>query len=999
MKSFIRNHWPLIIIFVLGLISFGWFSDGLLIAGGDNTIYLNPSFHFKDYFYSWFSFTDAGVPNTIKAIVFPFSFFWYFLNNLNLSLVNIERFWIFLHFVLPGITMYFLIRHLFEANPKKGKIAALVGAFSYMFNYLVMQDVLHLGTKPLLAFLPMLFLFWMKGLGEKKVSFKYSSLFALTSLLYASTNINIAFVAPMYFILFIYFIFFLVITKRFKSGIAFFLLTTCLFLLTNLWWVGDSLISMVRISGNVLKILSSYNFLKNTPIYETFRFMGFWAFRIKNHIPFSPYYYGFPLLISTYLIPVFAFFSLVFKERRNKKVIFAVLAFLGMFLSKGVNFPFGGIYQFLFDKAPFFSMFREPFIKFTIIQVFAVSVLLGFFSEDLYYFLKEKTKFLKIEKRLFLSKFSIGLLLFLILGSYYPILNGSFIQNKDWYQNPIYSFHVKVPDYWTEAGKWFKENVEKESRVLLFPKNYYGQSYNWPSGITVGDPVASFFIANPLIRKPNSSFSSKDRLMELIYKSIEDDPNIDLTPFFNLFSIKYVLQQNDVSFGVDPEVVDPVSMGKILANQKSLRQIKKFGDVNVITIKEKNQSVVNIAALELYKVVEKKESSPIFQAGKVVYINQDVEAFSQVSKFNKSNPNDVFLFSSDIKESSIGEVNYLDEILISLESKKSSTSSSEMAFYDFEVFKKGKYQLLINKCLYPENISKATREIVLEIDGVNLSAKISLNNDWNFMDLGKLAVGHHFVSLTASSQETANLALCKDPLWLMGNNFFDKVTFINNSPLIFKKINPSHYSVNIKKPNSSLLVFNQSFDNNWKIYHNGKELNWKHFMVNGYANAWIIDDNKVNEFEDYNFTIEFAPQKLANLCSIISLLSIFVLLVYVLFNILRKNPKQKINLFLIFIYFSFVLIQFLDLNIEKDWVVFMIFVLWLFMSFLNKSLNKISLYLSIIFLLLCPTFLILNQVISAKQAAILSFIYLLFVIMQQLVSLITRQTSDKNDKI
>ena len=232
MKSFIKKHWPLLIILLLGFISFGWFSDGLLIAGGDNTIYLNPSLHLKDYFYSWIDIIDAGAPNTIKPLIFPFSVFWYFLSLLNLSLVNIERFWVFLYFVFPGITMYFLIRHLYESDSEKGKIAALLGATLYMFNYLVMVDVIQLAIRPLMAFLPLQMLFLIKGLEEKQISFKYPSLIALTSLLYSSANINIAYIIPFYFILFVYSIFYLAATRRFKHSFVFlFLKELCLLLL------------------------------------------------------------------------------------------------------------------------------------------------------------------------------------------------------------------------------------------------------------------------------------------------------------------------------------------------------------------------------------------------------------------------------------------------------------------------------------------------------------------------------------------------------------------------------------------------------------------------------------------------------------------------------------------------------------------------------------------------------------------------------------------------
>lgn len=66
------------------------------------------------------------------------------------------------------------------------------------------------------------------------------------------------------------------------------------------------------------------------------------------------------------LLPFFAFFSLLFvKDEKNLSSRFNVLFFalsglIGVFLTKGVNEPFGQVYKLFFSYIPGFIMFRDP---------------------------------------------------------------------------------------------------------------------------------------------------------------------------------------------------------------------------------------------------------------------------------------------------------------------------------------------------------------------------------------------------------------------------------------------------------------------------------------------------------------------------------------------------------------------------------------------------------------------------------------------------------------
>jgi hypothetical protein len=122
------------------------------------------------------------------------------------------------------------------------------------------------------------------------------------------------------------------------------------------------------------------------------------------------------------------------------------------------------------------------------------------------------------------------------------------------------------------------------------------------------------------------------------------------------------------------------------------------------------------------------------------------------------------------------------------------------------------------------------------------------------------------------------------------------------SPKItFQKINPTKYKVHVNASHPFFLVFSESYHPQWKAYTEDKGLEFseiiasytnvnvkearhemkftpsdisylfakplpedKHFLVNGYANAWYIDPEEIDEDGDGSFvvTLYFLPQSL-----------------------------------------------------------------------------------------------------------------------------------------
>jgi len=97
-------------------------------------------------------------------------------------------------------------------------------------------------------------------------------------------------------------------------------------------------------------------------------------------------------------LPIIAFSSLFFigkqKTKEGKRedmfvVYFALLALVGIFLAKGANDPFGGIYLWMFGHIPGFDMFRDS-TKWYVLIAIGYSMLIPYTVSKVYEFLQRR---------------------------------------------------------------------------------------------------------------------------------------------------------------------------------------------------------------------------------------------------------------------------------------------------------------------------------------------------------------------------------------------------------------------------------------------------------------------------------------------------------------------------------------------------------------------------------------------------------------------------------
>lgn len=110
---------------------------------------------------------------------------------------------------------------------------------------------------------------------------------------------------------------------------------------------------------------------------------------------------------------------------------------------------------------------------------------------------------------------------------------------------------------------------------------------------------------------------------------------------------------------------------------------------------------------------------------------------------------------------------------------------------------------------------------------------------------------------------------------------------------LFEKINPAKYVVHVKKTDKipEMLVFSELYSSEWKAeYSDGIKLpDEDHFLVNVYANGWLIDREG-----NYEITISYASQKMLEVGKTISLYSTIIGICFVLVMLLKEKMVKHV---------------------------------------------------------------------------------------------------------
>ena len=131
-----------------------------------------------------------------------------------------------------------------------------------------------------------------------------------------------------------------------------------------------------------------------------------------------------------------------------------------------------------------------------------------------------------------------------------------------------------------------------------------------------------------------------------------------------------------------------------------------------------------------------------------------------------------------------------------------------------------------------------------------------------------------------------------DQLTLEQYSFIAKLDNYDLKPNItVEKINPTKYVIHVDTSQPFFLVFSESYHKNWVAYTNGEQVpGERHFVANGYANAWFI-----NKTGSYDIDLEFWPQKLFYIGSATSITALIICTLYISKNKMKTIYKRYIK--------------------------------------------------------------------------------------------------------
>ncbi|KXK26798.1 MAG: hypothetical protein TR69_WS6001000819 [candidate division WS6 bacterium OLB20] len=279
----------------------------------------------------------------------------------------------FIPFVVGGFAgMYLFARKLFKSGT-----AALVAGLFYVLNtytLVLFSEAGHINTLTAYAFVPFVMILFLDILRRTQITpvFGYVLVFTLVFIF----DIRIAFVSLIIQLVFLIYWFTHNHTRReIRRIVPRFVLAGALLLLTNLFWIY----ALFGIRGEVL-----FDKGQNDPAWvERLSFQEV-SHGLTGQHPFWGYD-GVSYFTSNDVSPVFfVFFALILagmilarnKRLRSSMIVLFAVWLTGVFLIKGANEPFTGVYEWLFTNVPGFVMFREP-QKFYILVMFAMSLLTG----------------------------------------------------------------------------------------------------------------------------------------------------------------------------------------------------------------------------------------------------------------------------------------------------------------------------------------------------------------------------------------------------------------------------------------------------------------------------------------------------------------------------------------------------------------------------------------------------------------------------------------------
>ncbi len=323
----------------------------------------------KYNFYTWKPTSNAGWRNTFLPTLIPANIILYLPIIFKASSWLVSRYQIILTLVIALFSFYLLANEILKKLKlkKQIKLLAFLTAFFFTFNNYFFCELIYGSTVMYFTFslIPLL-LFAVISYYHKKNKITYFILSLIVLIIISSTLQHLILAYSLLFIL-------AIIYKDYK----FILKLILAHFLFNLYWLLPLIFNLAEVQQAEM-LFDPSQALKNStsPLIDYLINKEYFGSRNIYLSALNNKYLSYIWLINAFILLIISLYSLfkikIFKKQEQKFILgFALIFILSLLFSKGAHPPFSQLVILLYEKIPFFNLFRslQHYIGFYLISL------------------------------------------------------------------------------------------------------------------------------------------------------------------------------------------------------------------------------------------------------------------------------------------------------------------------------------------------------------------------------------------------------------------------------------------------------------------------------------------------------------------------------------------------------------------------------------------------------------------------------------------------------
>jgi hypothetical protein len=500
-----------------------WFRNGIMLATAEEALPFYSILRTSNLYSSFFYDTGLGLSGVFNISRVPFYFLLLPIQNSGVASWILQAV-VFGTLIFTALTsVYFLVKRILGENETR---LACIASIFYLCNLFTLSQIWTRFITSLLflwAYLPLFLFLWISYVNSGKI--KYLFFLLVSSILFSNTFVLLSPLITLWICAFIYFVLRLFEKESKKELLIRAIVSFILFIGVNIWWLFPILESQgslsavsVDVNQNIHAVEEVSTFFPNSEIFSLRQ-----TYMFGKESPYFDFYNQSTVKSISALVFLITLIGVGVSFRKKQYTFFLVLFFVGWFVVKGTNPPFGHtFYDFIFKYISIFQVYRNPYEKFGVVFVLGYAVL---FSVGL---LLTSQKWRKLNIAFIIT------LLFLTCGYLLkPLWNGELFKNTG---------YVVVPTYYESANQYIIKTSTSEQRLLQLPMLHGSRiTYDWNY---TGEEPSEFLFDRASVSRTLSN-SQIDAFYSLLGAPEFFRNNKYYANILSIMNVKYVVLHKD----------------------------------------------------------------------------------------------------------------------------------------------------------------------------------------------------------------------------------------------------------------------------------------------------------------------------------------------------------------------------------------------------------------------------------------------------------------------